>query len=179
MHTIFYSYYPLEGVVIPPFIPRRGALAANMCSPEPPLRPPPSEYRWSPGVLGPSKTLPRWTSNLHQILIRLGYRFGPILGPILAPKLVHVGLNFESFFALVFRTLFEAFSDPSWSHFWAQVKGPNMLKVCNCRRFYAFRASSSELLSGAFVEPSWGRFGDQIGPKNGSKKGPRRGQNVS
>ena len=95
----------------------------------------------------------------------------------MAPKLAHVGLNFGSFFALVFKTLFEAFLDPSWSHFWAQVKGPNMLKVCNCRRFYAFRASSSELVFGSllgavlgpFGAPNWAQKRLQEGSKTRSK----------
>ena len=81
-----------------------------------------------------SKMLPRWILNLHEILTPLGGRFGSIWGPILAPKLAHVGLNFESCFALVFKTPFEAFFDPSWSRFGVQVGGPKALKVCNHRR---------------------------------------------
>ena len=129
---------------------------------KPPGRPMPAPKRFQDG-----------SKNLHEFLTPLGNRFGPIWDPILAPKLAHVGLNFGSCFALVFKNLFEAFLNPSWSRFGVQVGGPKVLKVCNCRRFYAFRASAPEVGSGAFWGPSWGRFGGQVGPPNGSKKGPR------
>ena len=119
-----------------------------------------------------SKTRPRGVSNLSFISTPLENDFGPIWGPILGPKLGHFGVNFGSFFELVFETLSGAILDPSWSRFGAQVGGkkpPKTVEGCSKIKFSAFR-----------FRPRFGRlFGPLLGPSWGPSWGPKRLQNRS
>ena len=58
-------------------------------------------------------------------------RFGAHLGP---PSWPHVGLNVRFCFALVFKTRFGAFLDPSWSRLGVQVGAPKAPQVSKGRR---------------------------------------------